>query len=585
MKKSFLVLKFVAALFAATLLPSCDSGGGGGSGGGTAASKSTKLSITLPSAPATSSADIVLGDLRIEDTADFYYEVYFKDTKNGKEYGPEGGKPGSTITFDDVIYSTYNFYLKIYIDKENDIELGIQSVLNRTVSETDNMVSFDLRLSDYGDFYFVSSQAELESAFTRIAGKGGVKAGDESTYGKIIVTKDFALELASATATIQYKDYSPALGAVMNLCGHTISSEKKVQFSAANEYIVFKNGKLKMKQLQLGLAGENDSSSVLTLDGVSVEQQGEAILSGGGLVTSKLGTVKITNGADVESDGICAYASGGTIAIDEGAKITCTSDVSTTVAVYCFGGAISADGAVISATNGAIATKITGGKFSAMGGTKIESTGRAIVVGGGTFILDASSAKSTKTATAAVGLSEGTLVMTNGSSVTSNKNGINHSGGTVVVNNSSVIGDTAKAEYQTGGTFVMVGGTLKTNSTESSQMGVYVSPSVDTAVFALLDSYTLDGTTYTATGASKVGSLYFTLSNGNGYLLFGGNSQIESFDSFFSDMSGQCYFGQVSAASGTAAASGFVSIDCNTDDTSCIKLLKPNYSTSPSGFE
>ncbi|MBQ3670774.1 MAG: hypothetical protein II921_04780, partial [Treponema sp.] len=261
--------------------------------------------------PLSTASDTILGDLRTKDTTNFYYEVWFENTKTGNKYGPKGGSPGNTISFDNVVYDTYDFYLKIYIDKEKDIVLGTQYVLNKTVSETDNTVNFELHLSEYTDFYFVSNQEELSDAFSKIAEKGGIDQNDESTFGKIIVQNDFELspDRTAPGPVISYS-YSDTIGAVVNLCGHKISSESKVSFAGNDEFIVFKDGTLKMNQITLGMAGDSGGTSVLTLDGVSVVQNGDEI---GGLIKPYSATVKLTNGTTVQSDELCLYLYGGNV--------------------------------------------------------------------------------------------------------------------------------------------------------------------------------------------------------------------------------------------------------------------------------
>ena len=134
-------------------------------GGNSGSSGSTSISITIPK---TSSADInLLGDFGIDDTKDFYYEIYF--TKGAWESEHKEGSQGGTVNFSDVKYDTYTFYLKIWVDRYKNAELDtIPKVA--TVSASNNTVTFpDMSTSTYKNWYFVSNANDLGIAVNNIS--------------------------------------------------------------------------------------------------------------------------------------------------------------------------------------------------------------------------------------------------------------------------------------------------------------------------------------------------------------------------------------------------------------------------------
>ncbi len=173
MKKSFCFMKIVSALFALALFASCDTGGGGGGGGGgnSAQTSKTNITITIPSATSSSSDINLLGDFGIDDTENFRYEIYFK--KGTKEIARKEGTPGKTVTFDNVTYDTYDFFLDIYVDSNKITKLDILRVLNKTVSASNNTVTFpDMSTSTYKNWYFVKNVADLNRALSEINAEG-----------------------------------------------------------------------------------------------------------------------------------------------------------------------------------------------------------------------------------------------------------------------------------------------------------------------------------------------------------------------------------------------------------------------------
>lgn len=114
------------------------------------------------------------------------------------------------------------------------------------------------------------------------------------------------------------------------------------------------------------------------------------------------------------------------------------------------------------------------------------------------------------------------------------------------MNDSLVACSGSYGESQGGGTFVLVGGTVTTGGGESNDIYMWTR---EKCVTALVQSYTLDGKTYTTEKANSVGKLLCEVAATGGnsaYILFGGDSMIENFSfDFMTDATGQIYFGQV----------------------------------------
>ncbi len=171
MKKSSFLFKALIALFAAAFLYSCDSGGSGGGssgGGNSSGSDSTSITITIPKA-SQSSADInLLGDFEPSATSGFVYEIYFENTSYKSEH--KTASEDRTVTFDNVKYDTYDFYLDIYVHSNKITKLGTKYVLNKTVSASNNTVQFpDMKTSDYSEWFLVKDAEDLYDAITKIA--------------------------------------------------------------------------------------------------------------------------------------------------------------------------------------------------------------------------------------------------------------------------------------------------------------------------------------------------------------------------------------------------------------------------------
>ncbi len=96
-------------------------------------------------------------------------------------------------------------------------------------------------------------------------------------------------------------------------------------------------------------------------------------------------------------------------------------------------------------------------------------------------------------------------------------------------------------------------------------------------VTALVQSYTLGEKTYMTTKPNIVESFYcygFTNNPSNAYILFGGDSTINSFDfSFYTNANrGKCYFGQVAQVAETTQ-SCFVSFERDTSNMGNPRVL------------
>ena len=381
-------------------------------------------------------------------------------------------------------------------------------------------------------------------------------------------------------------------------------------FSSKNEYITFKNGSFAAKQIQLGLTGETDTSSVLTFDGVAVTQGGTAA-SYSGLINPSAGTIKLTNKTTVENSTYGIYPVKGKVVIDKGSSVKVTG---ISHAVYVMGGFFEMDASTIyggentnicvavansSSTAGTGTDSASVGSFVMTGGSKIQAVKKAVTVYSGSFSMDSSSIESTAAASSCVDLSatsgDGKFIVTGSSSIKGSKVGVSQSGGTFILKGSSsvVAGEESAGIYKTngtfilaenasasgkyglmlsGGTFVMVGGTLK-----GTYLSVSMSTTANASVLALLNSYILDGETYN-TASNSIEKLYFSAATANnGYIIFGGDSKLDNF-SQSSVGEGLLNFAQVSAASGAASTAGFVKINCTSATAEKVRLLKSDFS-------
>ncbi len=169
MKKSSFLKVLLSVLFSFALAVSCDSGGGGGggSGGNSASSDSTKVSINIP---ATTSSDVdIFMDLQSPQLSDFQYEVYFSKPNGSGESEHKYVSEGETVTFENVKYDTYDFFLKIWVDDRRKTSI-YENKITKSISGSDNAVNFPSRsLSDYSNWFFVSDESELSQAVSTIS--------------------------------------------------------------------------------------------------------------------------------------------------------------------------------------------------------------------------------------------------------------------------------------------------------------------------------------------------------------------------------------------------------------------------------
>ncbi|MBQ6780341.1 MAG: hypothetical protein IJP62_03820 [Treponema sp.] len=113
----------------------------------------------------------LLGDLQISDTNNFYYEIYYSKPNGSSESEHKYTNAGADepVTFSNVKYDTYIFFLKIWVDSSK------QTVLNTiqkevAVSAQNNTVAFpDRSVSEYKNWFFVSTADDLRRAVTTIS--------------------------------------------------------------------------------------------------------------------------------------------------------------------------------------------------------------------------------------------------------------------------------------------------------------------------------------------------------------------------------------------------------------------------------
>ena len=100
-----------------------------------------------------------MGDFSVADTDNFYYEIYFSKPNGSSESEHKYASAGETVTFQSVTYDTYNFYLKVWIDKNKNTTLDTITMPNTTVSAQNNKVQFpDMHTSDYAGWFFVGDE-------------------------------------------------------------------------------------------------------------------------------------------------------------------------------------------------------------------------------------------------------------------------------------------------------------------------------------------------------------------------------------------------------------------------------------------
>ena len=111
----------------------------------------------------------IMGDFSVADTDNFYYEIYFSKPNGSSESEHKYASAGETVTFQSVTYDTYNFYLKVWIDKNKNTTLDTITMPNTTVSAQNNKVQFpDMHTSDYAGWFFVGDEEKLVQTLTTI---------------------------------------------------------------------------------------------------------------------------------------------------------------------------------------------------------------------------------------------------------------------------------------------------------------------------------------------------------------------------------------------------------------------------------
>ncbi len=155
-------------------------------GGGNSSSQnsSTSVTITIPKSSDSSSDINLLGDFTKEYAEEnFRYEIYYKKDTFESEHKTE--KAGGTVTFPSVKYDTYTFYAIIWTDGNKKTQLK-ELLKTETVSSTNSTVQFpDQKLSDYSQWYFVSTEDELSAKMAEIEGK--IADGTYSTANQAII--------------------------------------------------------------------------------------------------------------------------------------------------------------------------------------------------------------------------------------------------------------------------------------------------------------------------------------------------------------------------------------------------------------
>ncbi len=203
MKKSFLILKLLSVIFAAGIFYSCDSGGGGGGGGSSGGGNSTGSADVKITIPKSTSSDInILGDFQLSDTDNFYYEIYYSKPNGSSESEHKYTNAGADepVTFSNVKYDTYNFFLKIWVDSS---KLTVLNTIQKevAVSAQNNTVVFpDRSVSEYKNWFFVSTADDLSQAVTTIS--------SDTTYS------ESNKAIICLTADIEMSDYQSVLDTI-----------------------------------------------------------------------------------------------------------------------------------------------------------------------------------------------------------------------------------------------------------------------------------------------------------------------------------------------------------------------------------
>lgn len=319
MKKSFCFMKIVSALFALALFASCDSGGGGGGGGSSGGGNSTGSADVKITIPKSTSSDInILGDFQITDTDNFYYEIYYSKPNGSSESEHKFAGAEKTVTFSNVKYDTYTFYLKIWVDNRMKQVLTTDSK-TVAVSESESKVEFpDRSVSDYANWYFVLNAEQLTGTVNTIYSSSSYNESNKA----IICLRDnielpnyrSILASVSSKAEVKYNGWKIAeqlfnVNILGSITGGTVTPshtkgavDDEITLTVqTSEHYRFKSLKKDGEELTLN----DDGTATFTMPASDVNITAEfvplyAIEVGtitGGSVTAKLGETVVTEAA------------------------------------------------------------------------------------------------------------------------------------------------------------------------------------------------------------------------------------------------------------------------------------------------
>ena len=146
----------------------------------------------------------LLGDLKLSQVSGFVYEIYYSKPGDSTPINSKTAIEGETVTFNNVTYGTYTFYLKIWVNSKMKAWLNILTV-NKTVSESDSTVKFDdMKTSDYSEWFFVSDTASITQALDDI--NAGFESGRFSAekQAKLCPMQDIEYSVAPPLSKISY---------------------------------------------------------------------------------------------------------------------------------------------------------------------------------------------------------------------------------------------------------------------------------------------------------------------------------------------------------------------------------------------
>ena len=159
-------------------------------------------------------------DLQRPQLSDFQYEVYFSKPDGSSESEHKYASEGRTVTFENVKYDTYDFFLKIWVDDRRKTSI-YENKITKSISGSDNAVNFPSRsISDYSNWFFVSDESELSQAVSTISDrdysadkkaviclKQDIRANEESVFANIrekVTIEKNGYEIAENVYNIEY---------------------------------------------------------------------------------------------------------------------------------------------------------------------------------------------------------------------------------------------------------------------------------------------------------------------------------------------------------------------------------------------